>query len=493
VTFGTLLALSLVATADPPPPEPADRPPALIAHASGLDRQLEAILELFEGARAPHPAAALASWRAATGSHDAPSKAAQALIALLNPEMVRELRALNDAEAVVRIVPEGLSWWAVFPRDDGTLAALGPALGLTDGQRQDAPDGLVALDRLGPPGSPLLGRATAGGLALASSPAALDQARDRLHLNKESSPAVPDGWHARFDPAGLDPAAADLNTRRLAAALEALGCLGVEADAAVRGDALAIDLTGRFATAPPAVARAIDPSWLDAAGADGAVAAVALAFDPDPRAWDRAFALADRVEKADPAAAKAAPLRARLNLAATLAGLRPETDLWPHLNGLTVVMMARPGAPGRFDPLLLLHADSDASAARIARLVARLGLPDPVARGPSVLAGAGDGPSRDAVLAAIERRDGAAWAAIRVARPECAEGPAPQRVGIAWPARLAGGRDAAAWASAPPVVWTGRTSPDGRCDDHLTWAGLKSAIRETLDRLPLDDPARGGR
>jgi hypothetical protein len=494
VTFGTFLALCVFAPAGDADAAAVVRPPAVEVRVAGLDRQLETILALFDGAKAAHPAAALASWRAATGSHDVPSKAAQALIALLNPEMARELKALNDAEAVIRVVPGGVSWWAVFPRDDGTLAALGPALGLTEGQRLAAPEGLVALDRLGPPGAALLGRATQGGLVLGSSPEALDQARERLDL-ADRRPDLADGWHAWFDPSGLDPEADDLPSRRLAAAMDALGCLGVEANAAARGDALAIDLTGRFTTAPPAVSRAIEPSWLDAAGAEGAVAAVALAFDPDPKAWDRAFLLADRIEKADPSAAKAAPVRVRLNLAATLAGLRPEVDLWPHLKGVTLVMMARPAAPapGRFDPLLVLHADADASAVRIARLVARLGLPDPAVRGASVIAGpGGGGPSRDAVLAAIERGDGAAWGAIRASLPESGAGRLPQRAGIAWPSRWAG-PDATAWASAPPLVWFGRTGLDGLCDDHLVWAGLGKAIREALDRLPLAEPARGGR
>src|SRR5438477_7441967 len=69
--------------------------PAVTVRLVGPDRQGAQVLDWFRGARAPHPAAALAAWRRATGRHL--SKAREAAIAAFNPEMVRELRVLDGA------------------------------------------------------------------------------------------------------------------------------------------------------------------------------------------------------------------------------------------------------------------------------------------------------------------------------------------------------------------------------------------------------------
>ena len=47
---------------------------------------------------------------------------------------------------------------------------------------------------------------------------------------------------------------------------------------------------------------------------------VSLAFEPGAAFWDSAFALADRVDRADPSRAGVAPLRTRFNLLAAAAG-----------------------------------------------------------------------------------------------------------------------------------------------------------------------------
>ena len=56
--------------------------------------------------------------------------------------------------------------------------------------------------------------------------------------------------------------------------------------------------------------------------------------------WDGVFALADRVDRADPARANLAPLRTRINLLASAVGARLEADFWPHLRGVTVAWLA---------------------------------------------------------------------------------------------------------------------------------------------------------
>src|SRR5256885_568169 len=94
------------------------------------DRQLEQVLALFQGARAPHPAAALAYWKQATHESTKLGKPAEAVIALFNPTMVRELRTLDGTFIVLGFDPLGvrIAWCASIPHDDGTFAALLPAL-----------------------------------------------------------------------------------------------------------------------------------------------------------------------------------------------------------------------------------------------------------------------------------------------------------------------------------------------------------------------------
>ena len=116
---------------------------------------------------------------------------------------------------------------------------------------------------------------------------------------------------------------------------------------------------------PPSPAAAIDLAWLDDLPESGLLAAFACTIDQTAAAWDRAFALADRIERADPAHADVAPLRTRINLLATTVKVRPEVDLWPHLRGVSgALIVDAAGAPS--GALLALHTDSPAAAERIA-------------------------------------------------------------------------------------------------------------------------------
>ncbi len=62
------------------------------------ERQAAEVLRLFEGTRAPHPAAALAAWKRATKEPTQLGKPLEAVIALFNPEMVPEWSIMHRAE-----------------------------------------------------------------------------------------------------------------------------------------------------------------------------------------------------------------------------------------------------------------------------------------------------------------------------------------------------------------------------------------------------------
>ena len=56
------------------------------------------MLKLFQGSRAPHPAAGLAAWKRATREPNQLGKPAEAVISFFNPEMIPEWKVLHGAE-----------------------------------------------------------------------------------------------------------------------------------------------------------------------------------------------------------------------------------------------------------------------------------------------------------------------------------------------------------------------------------------------------------
>ncbi len=249
------------------------------------------------------------------------------------------------------------------------------------------------------------------------------------------------------------------------------------------------------------------------------LAIIAWAIDPSAAAWARTFALADRVERADPAHAEVAPLRTRINLLAMPLRIRPEVDLWPLLRGVVGSVMV--DRAGRLDGVVvMLQAVDEASADRIStavlpRLAPALGLqPEPDAQpGPDrVPAGVCHlGRYRDRSVT-LERRGACvrlAWGETTGARAEVRPGPRlrdlvtwddrqplPQRFGAFWPSRL----DLPAFrnvgetlartledAGTEPLVWTGRDGPSAT-QDLIRWSGLRSLIHRFLERVPLDLP-----
>ncbi len=473
------------------------------------DRQLERLLALFDGSAAPHPAAALAAWRRATGDPDVLNKTRQALIATLNPEMVRELRTLDGATLTLDIDARGrVGWSLAVPRDDGTLAALGAALALTDGA-SEPPLGEAAVDRLGPSGSPLMARRGTG-VVVAGNRDDLADGLARLEAGPREPATLATGWLVHLDAESLAdsgrPAA-----RQIGSALSGLGIETLRAEVNLERDALTV----KVATRPDPVlcATAIDPAWLDAIPSETSVA-FAVAFDPAPATWNRLFDAADRIEKSDPDRARTGPLRARLNLLANAAGLRPERDFWPHLRGVSGFATVAPD--GELDgAFVALHATDEPHAIRWKdRLLPRLAWALGVGDGRAVNAGPIAAVAGRRLF--VERRGSSVWigwgeavlarAAEAIAHPDLSAGPRLRatwadrpvaRCGAVWPARPplprwqlpAGSFWQAALAGAPPVVWWAEPSaPGSDAHDRIRWNGLHDTVRRLLDQLPLQAP-----
>ncbi len=516
----------------------AEKKAAFVARVVHPDRQAAEVLRLFDGARWPDPAAALAAWKQArAGGPDVPmNKPAEAVIAMFNPEMVREWRAFDGAEVRVDVQPAGgrLEWFARVPHDDGVLAAGVTAMRLS--YPEDRPLTIGGREhpvaRLSRSGLPLAGQdgsvvVIAGsrdsllrGLEIGTGPAV-----GRADLSREPGgpgaalPSPDSGLVFRLLPGEL-PALRELGLApaRAVEALRAIGCRRVDGTACLKDGTLALDVRSAIDGAPARPGEvvpdppAVDPAWLASLPSAGVMAAVSMAIDPRAPAWERTFALADRVERVDPARAGLSPVRVRLNLLAAAAGLKLEGDLLPHLRGASVVLFGQPDRPGRVTgALVVLHLDDPEVARRVVR--------DSSARLAAVLSGrtpapdGGDPAARAVVIRALGGEIRVAWGDARTvatadkAPPAghsladvccgwLAEGrAAPSRVGAFWPGRLWQPTGRTPWpgdslqalADDPPAVWWGWTEP-AAAHDLVRWRGLNDRVRRFLATLPV--PAR---
>lgn len=491
--------------------EPGSDGEALAVRLIHPDRQAAEILHLFDGARWRDPAAALAAWK-----HRHPDsglgKPAEAVIALFNPEMADECRALDDAEIRVEIdrATGAAGWFVVVPHDDGTVAAGITAMRLTNpDDRPLTVDGrAIPVARVGRSGVPLACQ-VGGAVVVADSRERLERGvamaragrrpiRDGSggEVDGDGPPVgVESGTVFRLEPGLLPtPRGGSLTTRRLIEALHAIECRRILGVASLKDGTLAVDLSTTFApeAATPRPATA-DPAWWEALPTDRVMAMASIAIDPS--SWDRAFAAADRAERVDPARARMAPLRTRLNLLALGAGIPFEADVRPHLRGVSGCLFGDPGRPGRVaGVLILLHLDDPAVAARLVRQATpRLGglIGDDASRALTLRAS-----GRDIRLSWGEQgrpAPGRSLAALCGGRADRAQEP-PARVGAFWPARIwrPSGLDQAAadaLAEDPPVLWRGWSEP-GREHDVLRWDGLDGRVRSFLAAIPLEPGAR---
>jgi hypothetical protein len=474
--------------------DPGPAPPAVTIRLVHPGEQGERLLKLFEGARAPNPAAALAGYKRARGGDTGLDKPLDAAISALNPGMIAELRTLDDATLALGWAAGGRAAWnAAVPHDDGTFAAFATAGVLTDGASDPPLDGLP-VDRLGPRPTATVAARAPGGFLLASS---RDELAAALRRSTGPLPRAPidGGYLVHVDPKGLAREGAPLGARRAGVALARLGAEGLDASIRLEGEALLVDARVRYA-APPAFAKAtIPPAWLDEIPAEGTIAAFAIALDPSPAAWNAAFDLLDAVDRADPARANLAPLRLRLNLLGSAAVIKPDIDLWPRLLGVSAIVTA--GSAGPVDGVLLrLHARDEPSARRLETLtlpriaLAALGLKDDPGAEPVVPMVRG----KPITFSRKGRDVAVAWGDLVRARAELAAdapdrrlhaevGAGAQRFAAFWPGRL----KALGLPDAPPAVWVG--SFDGATSlDTIRWPGLKAVVGRVLERIPFDPP-----
>ena len=111
------VALLFLGAIERPGAAGADEGEILVVRLVHPDRQAAAILRLFDGEPVPHPAAALALWKAAAPLRNL-GKPLEAAITLFNPEMTSEWRMMDDARLSLNWDKAAgrFGWHAAIPR-----------------------------------------------------------------------------------------------------------------------------------------------------------------------------------------------------------------------------------------------------------------------------------------------------------------------------------------------------------------------------------------
>lgn len=490
---------------------PALDDPAVRVRVESPGRALEQVLRLFEGTRASDPATALANWKRATKGREGLGKGPEAIIAAMNPSMVRELQTLDGARFVLDFAPDdgATSWSFTVPKDDGTFAAAATAMALTDGHAEAPLDG-AEVDRLGNrPDASLMARAGET-VVIANSRDALAVALSRKDGRRETRPAT-GKLEVVISASGLARSPRPL-VRGIGEAMLGLDTPNPTADVVfVAGGLRGLMVGPRLGTGAVAT---IDPAWLSQVPAS-ASAAFSIAIDGRDESWNRVFAALERVERADPANQGRTPLRPRIGLTARLAGVDLERDVWPKLRGLTGFVVGAAADPEGI--ALAVHVSDDSSAATLRDRV----LPQ-VAKTLRLAQAADDNlPPGAKPLGRVRSRT--VWAVVP---PNL-----PRTVWIGWgvrgrpadwhedrPAKLiesipAGDRDqikalsrwgwalpgrlglapkgsplADALSACGPALWQGRDDPAG-AKDTFSWDGLDRGVRRFLELVP-QEPAK---
>jgi hypothetical protein len=218
----------------------------------------------------------------------------------------------------------------------------------------------------------------------------------------------------------------------------------------------------------------------------------------------------DRLEKLDPARAKTAAVRTRLNLFLGTLGLHPEREVWPGIRGSSGWLEV--DESGRIaGGCVVLLFDQAQRVERISRALERPG----ILGGFAGALGGGRGPG-EAERGVVIRGEG-----VRLV--VCWGDPAGDEAGRAegdvnisemWPAASEGlaGWDRAvvvwpgAWVktipldsvasaglkASGPIVWVGRTRGDSM-EERITWSGLSRMVRSAFEAVSAEREPRGER
>jgi hypothetical protein len=353
--------------ANPPETRAEDFKPAILIHVRRPDLQLERLLHLFEGSPFSNPPAALAAWKSKQQVTNSVSwgKPVEALIAALNPQMVGELRLLDKAEVRLGFQANSgnLRWNVKIPEDDGAFSALATAVSLTEGGFEPELDHLQ-VQRLGAPGSPIVGRAP-NALILASSRSDLRPSTSPVELTLPEASTIDSGWLWALDPKEVR-ISQDFRIRRIAEILLGLGIVRVQGELTLQRDECRLQTRSRLADDPSSPPSSIDPAWFDLIPKANHAVVFAVALADSPAYRNALFEVVDRLEKVDPSHVQTASFRSRIYLMLSASGLNAESELWPKIRGVSG-FLAVDQSSGPECGALAIHTSDEKLAEKLVR------------------------------------------------------------------------------------------------------------------------------
>ena len=496
---------------DDTPTGPASEP-AFTASFHLPDQQLATLLSWFQGSRYKSPAAALAAYRSKTQQPEVVPRGIQAIISILNPEMVRELEVLDGATFEISNTGGVSSDWSlVIPKDDEAIRTLATALAQHDGQELQPSDRLpTSLYQLGPPGSPFLTRFD-GRTALGSDPESLRKLLDRPLKPHPAKNSVILFHVATKGLLFVKPNALS----RIGMALEAVKFSTVSGSSLLNENGWLLEthtllLDPNQANQLPTV-NLLLTQVRENLPAD-VVFEFAFGLDRDGRTIEAIHRLGEEIIRALGSLRGEMPLRTRANLVANLLGFFPEVELWPRIDGIggwvstqgkeftAAHLVLHTIEPGFTNPLAKRLIKT------LQQLVQKDGSPKPKTELDLDL----DFPEQPLVLGKLLGRRLSICIRtqnifLTLGEPKPAgptalteekitqgadQAPGANRSLKFWPGRLVATQGlskevARSLSEAPPVVWTGRR--DGsELIDHVHWSPLPPTIRTLVDTLDLD-------
>lgn len=505
----------------PPPREPAlwgriVDPPALWAQ----------IIDLCRETPYDSPAAAVSAAKAAGVQPWGGNKALEAMLSVFNRAILPDLTVLD--RLILSIDPNyarrRIDWRLGIPKDDGTADAFVTALALD----RSEPAGQVAgfdLERLGDNLMVARGRGQVvfGPDREAIEPAIVTGADARLH---SLEPPLKSGLWLRAEPRQWPAALGRTVEERVA--LETFRRFASGRPVEVRvfpwGESVQAEGVDLFRAMP---VSPVQSKWLarwEFPLTGRLMAQASIGLDPRKPFWNQVFTLATEVERALPGREKVANVRDRINIAALLARVSPETDLYPNLIGLTVGAVVPDAAIVPPTVVATLHA-RDVRSTQI--VVEKLLVPvvrtigsDPKGGNAAGLAPRGNDGIKglaivshrplflfieppdihivwgarnvaEAAVSAADRAAGAATTPMLWFDRFAAGGPVhraaavyPEAV-VRW--RVLMGEPVTPWTESaqglPPLVWLGR-SENGESRDVWAFSGARTFARALISRIP---------
>lgn len=505
-----------------------DATPSLWIRPVGLEKVWAGVIDLTRGTRFKSPAEAIAAAKATGLQPYGGNKTLEAAISIFNPEIAKFFGRLD--KSIISLQPDQttktVNWRMGLSQDDGTLESLITALRL---ESPVIPTKSNTYEEL----SPGLTAARNGNeLYFGSSQKQMEYAiksRSDMALLSEKPPVDAGMWLVA-DPAKWPPAIArNINefiglqtVRRLAAGKE------VEIRVFPWGESVQAECLDLFRAAP---VSPVQPEWLTQweKGLGGRLMAQAsIGLDPRKPFWSQLFTIITEIERSIPGRENVASARDRINLAALLARISPETDLYPNLTGITAGVVT-PDAPGGQPTVVAtLHA-RDASATQV--LVEKVVMPlfrtigdDP--KNPRTKPALPDRDSRIRGISLVQNRPiylfieqtdiYLVWGARNVAEltvNQLASKPAKTSVAESWFNQLAAsgpihravtiypealvrwlilnGEKSTVWTDSatglPPVVWLGRNT-NGTSRDIIVLSGFRTYVQSLTSRIPNPEP-----